>query len=263
MRQSHQWHLRSSLGATEYIGGDALAVLLHTHPEYEITCPAHNSDKDAQVASQYAKARLVYGTSDDGNILELEAQKANMYSVQCTGLTHELDQFLIIPHLDCPNADKENAVNALTKGLAARKSGKPGFYIHISGNALFFFTDLYRKTYGEMSTKVYNDWDGIGEISSLPDHAPHRKNDMEFITAEGPEVRTAIVCPPAICGAGRGPGNTRSDQIPELARSILEKEQGFHIGAGESSGPSVCIHDLSDCYVKFVEAAIEGGGKAK
>ena len=114
-----------------------------------------------------------------------------------------------------------------------------------------------------MSTKVYNDWDGIGEITSLSDHAPHRKNDMGIIKADGPEVRTAIVCPPTIYGPGRGPGNTRSHQIPELARSILEKKQGFQVGAGENFGPNVYIHDLNDCYVKLVEAAVEGGGKAR
>ena len=108
-----------------------------------------------------------------------------------------------------------------------------------------------------MSTKVYNDWDGIGEITSLPDH----KNDMEFISADGPEVRTVIVCPSTIYGPGREPGSTTSHQIAELARSILEKEQGFQVGAGESSGPNVYIHDLSDCHVRLVEAAIQGGGK--
>ena len=175
----------------------------------------------------------------------------------------ELDQSLTTPsQLDCANADNENAVNAITKGLAAGKSGKPGFYIHTSGSALFFVTDIDRKTYGEMSRKVYNDWDGIGEITSLPDHAPYRKNDIEILSADGPELRTAIVCPPTIYGLGRGPGNTRSHQIPELARSILEKKQGFQVGAGENSGPNVYIHDLSDCYVKLVEAAVEGSGKA-
>lgn len=175
----------------------------------------------------------------------------------------KLDHFLITPHcLDCANADHENAVNALTKGLAARTTEKPGFYIHTSGNALLFVADIDRKTYGEISTKIYNDWEGIGEVASLPDHAPHRKNDKNVISADGPKVKTAIVCPPTIYGPGRGPGNQRSHQIPELARSMLEKRKGFQVGAGENLGPNVYIHDLSDCYVKLVEAAVEGGGKA-
>ena len=55
-----------------------MAALVHAHPEYEMTCLVRNSNKGAQVASQYAKARLVYGSLDDGSILELEAQKADI-----------------------------------------------------------------------------------------------------------------------------------------------------------------------------------------
>lgn len=51
---------------------------MNAHPEYEIACLVRNSDKGAQVASQYAKARLVYGDLDDGDILGQEAQKADI-----------------------------------------------------------------------------------------------------------------------------------------------------------------------------------------
>lgn len=165
-------------------------------------------------------------------------------------------------HLDCANADNENAVNALTGGLEACAADRPGFYIHTSGNALLFYADIDRKTYGEMSNKIYNDWEGIEEVTSLPDHAPHRKNDKNVINANGPKVKTAIVCPPTIYGPGRGPGNQRSHQIPELARSVLEGKRGFQVGEGQNRGPHVCVQDLSDCYLKLVEAAVEGGGKA-
>lgn len=175
----------------------------------------------------------------------------------------KLDHFLIDSHcLDCANADNEKAVNALTRGLATRETEKPSFYIHTSGNALLFVADIDRKTYGEPSTKIYNDWEGIGEVTSLPDHAPHRKNDKKVINAQGPKVKTAIVCPPTIYGTGRGPGNQRSHQIPELTRCTLERKKGLQVGDGDNLGPNVSVHDLSDCYVKLVEAAVEGGGKA-
>ena len=51
----------SRTGATGYIGGDALYKLAETHPEYEIACLVRNSDKGAQVASQFVNVRLVYG----------------------------------------------------------------------------------------------------------------------------------------------------------------------------------------------------------
>lgn len=171
--------------------------------------------------------------------------------------------FLIISRRpDCANADNENAVNAIAKGLAARVAETPGFYIHTSGNALLFVADIDRKTYGEASAKIFNDWEGIAEVTSLPDHAPHRKNDKNVINANGPKVKTAVVCPPTIYGPGRGPGNQRSHQIPELARCMLEGKKGIQVGAGENKGPNVHVHDLSDCYVKLVEAALEGGEKA-
>lgn len=53
-------------------------ALVHAHPEYQIACLVRNSDKGAQVASQYAKARLVYGNLDDGDILRHEAEKADI-----------------------------------------------------------------------------------------------------------------------------------------------------------------------------------------
>ena len=68
----------NGLGATGYIGGDALYALVHSHPEYEIACLVRNSDKGAQVASQYGKVRLVYGSLDDGDILGEEAKKADI-----------------------------------------------------------------------------------------------------------------------------------------------------------------------------------------
>lgn len=43
---------------------------------------------------------------------------------------------------------------------------------------------------------------------------------------------------------------------------MLEEKKGFQVGDGENFGPNVCVHDLSDCYVKLIEAAVEGGGKA-
>lgn len=116
--------------------------------------------------------------------------------------------------------------------------------------------------FGEASSKVYDDWDHIGEVTSLPDHAPHRNVDKVVIEADGPNVKTAIVCPPTIYGAGRGPGNQRSHQIPELARCTLEKKQAFQVGAGLALWPNVHVQDLSDLYVKLVVAANGAGGRA-
>ena len=120
-----------------------------------------------------------------------------------------------------------------------------------------------RKIYGEESPKVYDDWDGIREVtSSLPDHAPHRKVDKIILAGVSSDVKTAIVCPPTIYGRSRSPGNQRGHQIYELARNTLEKKHGIQVGAGQARWTNVHVFDLSDCYMKLVEAAAQGGGKA-
>lgn len=154
------------------------------------------------------------------------------------------------------------AAEALTKGLAAHASESPGYIIHTSGTGILMFADIERQIYGESSSKVYDDWDGISEVTSLPDFAPHRKVDEIVLGAAASNVRPAIVSPPTIYGLGRGPGNQRSHQLPELSRCTLQKGHGIQVGAGKTYWTNVHVHDLSDVFVSLVEAAAVGGGQA-
>ncbi|KAL9610841.1 MAG: hypothetical protein Q9167_004481 [Letrouitia subvulpina] len=233
-------------GVTGYIGGDALYELMQEHAsDYEVSCLVRNSDKGALVASRWANIRLVYGDLDSYDVLEEEAKRADIV-------------------LHCANADHEGAAAALTKGLAARPPETPSYIIHTSGTGLLVWADVERQVYGEASTKVYDDWDGIGEVTSLPDFAPHRNVDKIILAAgsDGSHVKTAIVAPPTIYGRGRGPGNQRSIQVPDLAKSTLEQKHGVQVGAGKTFWNNVHVHDLSGIYVKLVEAAVSGGGQA-
>lgn len=155
------------------------------------------------------------------------------------------------------------AAKALTNGLAART--EPGYLIHTSGTGILLFADLERRIFGEASPKIYDDWEGIDEVTSLPDSAPHRNVD-KIVLAAGTEkaskIKTAIVCPPTIYGQGRGPGNQRGHQVYELAKCTLERKQGIQVGAGRTYWPNVHVFDLSKVYLALVEAAAEGGGKA-
>lgn len=170
-----------------------------------------------------------------------------------------------LTHIDHASADEEVALGALVRGLATHSPDHPGYLIHTSGTGILCFGDLERKTFGEASTKVFDDWDGIGEVTSLPDTAPHRKADKIVLAAAADHesrVRTAIVCPPCIYGKGRGPGNQRSIQMPDLAKCTLQEKNGFKVGEGLTLWTNIHVHDLSDCYLKLVEAAVSGGGKA-
>ena len=65
----------STLG---YIGGDAFYEIFTSHPDYEYTCSVRDSEKGAQVASQYSNVKLIYCTLDDVDKLEAAAQKADI-----------------------------------------------------------------------------------------------------------------------------------------------------------------------------------------
>jgi len=47
-----------------------------------------------------------------------------------------------------------------------------------------------------------------------------------------------------------------------MARCVLERRRGYQVGAGENRMATVHVHDLSDCYLKLLEAVVEGGRKA-
>lgn len=167
--------------------------------------------------------------------------------------------------IDCAHADHENAAKALIRGVAARSQEQPGYLIHTSGTGILTFADNEHKTFGEASAKVYDDWEGIGEVTSLPDHASHRNVDKVILAAgtdTGSRAKTAIVCPPTIYGQGRGPGNQRSIQVPELSRLTLERKKGIQIGAGRTYWSTIHVQDLSRCYLALVEAAVDNGGNA-
>ena len=153
-----------------------------------------NSDKGAKVASQYPSIRLVYGDLDSATLLTEEAAKAD-----------------IVCHW--ANADHEAGANALVAGLAKRQDARPGFLIHTSGTEIMEVADMERGTYGVRAEKMFDGWDGMKEVTSLPDAAPHRNVDKIVLAAgteKGARVKTAIVCPPTIYGPGCGPDNQRS-----------------------------------------------------
>ncbi|KEQ84826.1 NAD(P)-binding protein [Aureobasidium pullulans EXF-150] len=233
------------LGATGYIGGDALDAIVKVHPEYDITALVRNPDKGAQVAVDYPKVKLVYGDLDSCDLIVEESQKAD---IVC----------------NWADADHEAAAKAIIKGLSARQSETPGYLIHTSGTGILMYTDLDQKIFGEDATKIHDDWDNIQEmITGIPDHAPHRNVDKVVQSVrDGKAVKSAIVCPPCIYGAGRGTGNQTSVQVPLLAQNTLKQGHGIQVGAGKTFWTQIHVHDLSDLYLKLVEAAAADGGSA-
>lgn len=168
-------------------------------------------------------------------------------------------------NVDFANCDHAPSAEAISKGLRAHTVDRPGYWIHTSGTGILTFEDFRASTYGEYRAKEYNDWEGVGEVTGLPDDALHREVDKIVLAAakDAPgRVKTAIVCPPAIYGPGRGPGNTRSVQAYNLAKETLKRKKGIQVGPGKNIWHSVHVQDLSDLYLAVGESAAAGGGKA-
>jgi len=101
-------------------------------------------------------------------------------------------------------SDHEGAARAIAKGLAAGHSpDKPGFWLHTSGTGILTFADSRKDRYGEPDDKVYNDLEGVAELTGLPDDAFHRNVDKLVLDAAkqyADRVKVAVVCPPTIYG---------------------------------------------------------------
>ncbi|KAI7978096.1 hypothetical protein EIK77_009636 [Talaromyces pinophilus] len=115
-----------------------------------------------------------------------------------------MQQVLTIGPDTADASDHVIAAQAIAAGLAEGHSpSKPGYWLHTGGTGILTFRDSDRKVFGEYDDKIYDDWDGVHELTHLPDHAFHRNVDqivLEAGTKNGDRVKTALVCPPTIYG---------------------------------------------------------------
>ncbi|KAI0895406.1 hypothetical protein F4806DRAFT_469127 [Annulohypoxylon nitens] len=234
------------LGATGYVGGDALKTILDQFPDQEadFSVLARDAKKGEAIKAAYPKIRVVHGSLDDTELLVGEAAKAD-----------------IVLHL--AHADHVSAANAIIAGFKQRSAeGKTSYLIHVSGAGILLYEDMKAGKFGEHSDKTYDDWEGVSEVTSFPDAAPHRIVDKLILGAsEDPRIRSAVVCPPLIYGIGRGTGNQRSIQIPVLIEKSIQRGQGFQVAEGKAFWNNVHVHDLSDLFALLYKEALSGEKK--
>ncbi|KAJ5601194.1 hypothetical protein N7510_010728 [Penicillium lagena] len=232
-------------GATGYIGGDTLHAILLEFPHLEslISCLVRKSKHSELLRSTYPSLKLVYGDFDDLSLLEFLASSVD-----------------IVIH--CANIEDVAPTKALARGLARRDRTGPAFWICTSGTDILAWETIRHGSYGEPREMVYNDMDDIFSVLALPDDAPHRDVEAAQQGATSFRVKTAIVCAPCIYGQGRGCGNQRSIQLPNLARFIIETGNAFMVGRGQNRWPNVHVHDLSNLFVRLTKEALAGGGIA-
>lgn len=157
------------------------------------------------------------------------------------------------------------AAEAIIRGLARREAQTPAFLIHTSGTMILAWETIKEETWGETRSKVYNDWDGVSELTSLPDGADHRHVDKVVLDASQSypgKIKTAIVCPPTIYGKGRGPDNQRSVQIYRATETFLKFQQAAMVNKGLNKWHGVHVKDLAKLYLLLGEAAVQGGPPA-
>ncbi|OMP84377.1 hypothetical protein BK809_0000384 [Diplodia seriata] len=241
---------RMATGATGYVGGDALHALHRAHPEYAISALIRDPAKTAAVfAKEYPDVRVVQGSLDDSDLIADEAAKADVVL-----------NFAATSHLP--------SVKAIHEGLKKhRDASKPAYWLQISGATLLACGEIASKTFGEPpspSSATYADLDSSA-IWAQAKQYPSRTVDnyiREIAEEEGGSsgIQTALLVGPIIFGAGRGPGNRRSIQIPELARTAVRRGKAWQVGRGLAEWDHVHVRDLSDITVRLVERAVQGGG---
>ncbi|GME48590.1 Nucleoside-diphosphate-sugar epimerase [Neofusicoccum parvum] len=230
-----------AIGVTGWIGGDAAHRIATAHPEYEWTILVRSDAKAAEAATYGLppSTRFVIGDYDSRNLLATEAAAADIV-------------------INWANSDEAAGVSVLLEGLKTKK--EPGYFIHLSGAAILAWDDQVSGKYGEESPKVYDDWDGLEEVTSLPDAAMHRPVEKIVLEA-GDEVRTAIVSPPWIYGRSRASPVEHS--VATTTISMFQAHgKGFRVGQGTARWGTVHIHDLSEVFLRLVEEAVKGGGAA-
>lgn len=118
--------------------------------------------------------------------------------------------------------------------------------------------EIKAKKFGTATDDQYGDLSDEKQLKNIIRKHQNRAVDNFILDlAEStPDVKTALVIPSLIYGKGRGPGNQRSIQVPELSRIALESKQAVRIGAGANIWSNIHISDVSSILVKLVEKAI-------
>ncbi|CAH0003900.1 unnamed protein product [Clonostachys byssicola] len=231
-------------GATGYIGGQALATLFKSHPEYAIRALVRDSTKAQALSSAYSNVQVVVADLDNTDVVAKEAADAD-----------------VVLHLASNSHIK--SVEAIHGALKAKTaSGKSAHWVQVSGASALAAAEIAdtSRVPGSPSDTVFDDLDGAADIRSLIQKFPSRVVDNYLFKAatETPQIKTAIVFPPIIYGPGEGLLKQRSIQIPELAKSTLKRGRGLQVGKGLSRWTDVHIHDLGDLFKLLVENALQG-----
>ncbi|RYP04920.1 hypothetical protein DL764_004132 [Monosporascus ibericus] len=230
-------------GASGYIGGQVLRELTRGHPECSTTVFIRDNETAAHISGAFPKVRTVVGHLDDAELLEREASQAS-----------------VVLHLAANKHMK--SVESIHCGLTKRQSPEPAYWIQISGASGLAAPELASPSFapGSASSVIHDDLTGIEDIRALVRAYPSRAVDNYLldVAAQTPSIKTALVWPPVVYGAGEGPVNQRSIQVPTLARATLERGHPVKVGEGLNRWGNIHVRDLGRLICSLVDEALRG-----
>jgi len=210
-------------GATGYIGGTVAIRLIEAG--HSVRGLVRTSAK-AELLARHGIEPVV-GTLDDDALLTREAREAD-------GV------------INTANADHSPSARALISALTG--SGKP--LVHTSGSSVI--GDDARGN--RVAETLFDE-----ETPFVVPPAKQDRRDIDLMVLKAAEigVRSAVICPSNIYGAGRGL-NPHSIQIPFLANHA--RKHGFVqvVGQGVNRWANVHIDDLADLYLLVLTQAPAG-----
>ncbi|EOD43241.1 putative nucleoside-diphosphate-sugar epimerase protein [Neofusicoccum parvum UCRNP2] len=152
-----------AIGATGYIGSTAVHAIASSSPTHTWTVLVRSAARAAVLrATLPPSTRYVVGDNSSTALITAESAAADVV-------------------INWASSDNEPLVRAVVAGMEAKAA--PGYLIHVSGTGLLEWEDMRTGTYGVESTKVYDDWEGVGEVTSFPDEALHRVIDKVVLEA--------------------------------------------------------------------------------
>ncbi|OBT77959.1 hypothetical protein VF21_04364 [Pseudogymnoascus sp. 05NY08] len=154
--------------------------------------------------------------------------------------------------------DHEEGLLSIIEGIRSSDKKDCGYLIHTSNISTLIDQDF---ALGELDNKVLDDVADFVKIKEILSKNPRGSETMILNAAakntkNGRPVKSAILCPPAVYGFGRGPISKRGGKLTALMRAIILYKSAFSVENGRNHWSVVDIHNLAKAYLFLVDKAL-------
>ncbi|OBT50012.1 hypothetical protein VE04_09568, partial [Pseudogymnoascus sp. 24MN13] len=232
-------------GITGYIGGTVADYLISSHPELNIAALVRNENHVSSIRAMFPNVRIVRGSLDDRDVLIEECSKAKLVLPNWCGATEMA-------------MDHEEGLLSIIEGIRRSNEKGYGYLIHTSNISTLVDHDF---ELGEFDDMLGDDVADLNTIKAKLSKNPRGSEIMIMnAAAQNTEnyrpVRSAIVCPSAVYGFGRGPIRKRGGKLTDLMRAIILHKSAFEVGRGRNFWSLIDIDNLAKAYLFLVEKAL-------